>query len=101
VGNLSETAPIKNGQLSWPMVVLIVATGGGNFLATQRAGQTSTTEMERARAEVHQIHSSLDDFEKYMTLSFENQNKILGNQSRMLESQNAILAELRGGSRHP
>jgi len=87
--------------LNWPMVVLILATGGGNLLATRQAEQVNTSEMERARNEVHQIHDSLDDFEKYMKISFDNQNKILEGQTHLLQVQNSILSELRGGSRHP
>jgi hypothetical protein len=85
---------ILNG-LNWPTVVLIALTGGTNFLATNKAEHSNTVEMERARVEVHQIHSSLDDFEKYMRQSFDNQNKILENQTRVMQGQNQILAELK------
>jgi hypothetical protein len=99
--NITEGQPNGKLALNWPTVILILLTGGGNFLATNRAEQTSTTEMERARNEVHQIHQSVDDFEKGMKASFENQNRILANQTRMLETQQSILSELHGGARHP
>jgi len=103
VEQASNPVPSANGlkQLNWPTVALILLTGGGNWLATNRAEHTNTLEMERARNEVHQIHASLDDFEKYMKVSFDNQNKILEGQTHLLQVQNSILSELRGGSRHP
>ena len=78
-------------NLNWPTVALIALTGGGNWLATNRAEHTNTIEMERARSEVHQIHAAVDGFEKYMRISFENQNKILENQNQMMRHDADVL----------
>lgn len=82
-------------QLNWPTVILIIVTGGGNFLAGQQGKSQLSYEQQEAMAKIRQIHESLDNFESGMKASLNNQAKILNNQSLMIEDQGEILKQLK------
>jgi len=59
--NESETAPeigskldLKN--LNWPTVILILITGGGNFLATQNNSSQRQYQLDRAIDQIQDLH---------------------------------------------
>jgi hypothetical protein len=53
---------IKN--LNWPTVVLILFTGGTNWLATKDNGTQIQYQREQVVREVHDMHSQIEEFEK-------------------------------------
>jgi ligand-binding sensor domain-containing protein len=58
---LSEL-PTKNGQtLSWPMVVLILATGAGNFWATKEGTKEGTNATGANRQEIDTVLRQLGE----------------------------------------
>lgn len=78
---------LPNGlkQLNWPTVVLILVTGGGNFLAGQQGRYQLSYEQQEAITKVREIHQELDDFESGIKASLNNQTQILKNQTLILE----------------
>jgi hypothetical protein len=118
-GTSEATTPVTNGlekhALNWPTLVLILVTGGGNFLATERESATRQADIERAISQLREIHDSLDDFQKRHDKTLEgigqglnglhealkaHEEEIQGihdtlkNQSTMLANQHEILSAL-------
>ena len=76
-GRLKVETPKQNeglsngGKLSWPTVVLIIATGGANLLQTHQGNAGLSFEQREALDKIRQIHSQLDDFERRQTEELE------------------------------
>jgi shikimate kinase len=84
--------------LDWPMVCLILATGGGNFLANQQNTTAVKEEQHRAYMQISDLHNALDDFEKRQRTLLENMDQSLKNQSQILKNQNEALQTLHKNS---
>ena len=102
VNGASETLK----SLNWPTVILILVTGGGNFLATQNNSNQRQYQIDRAIDQIRDLHQALDQtdkrqrqaidhFETLLANDHSNINKIsdsLSNQTKLLGNQNAIMA---------
>ena len=113
MSNGDASAPSgKNGlsmealkSLNWPTVILILVTGGGNFLATQNNSSQRQYQVDRAIEQVRELHQALDETDRrqrdYLTkvenlLSNDKQEigqlgTALSNQTQMLENQNKVM----------
>lgn len=89
----SEPPPEKNGatalakllnQLNIPTIAIIALFGGGNFLATKTTSNESRTDVLKALAEIHDMHSSLDDFERRSREALAKQDQIIQNQQQLI-----------------
>ena len=90
---------IKN--LNWPTVILIIFTGGGNWLATLQNRSEIDYSRERVFRQVGELHSSLAEFENRqkqvlegIERSLKNQEQILATQNKVMESDTRILEQL-------
>lgn len=88
-GNANAKKP-----LDWPTLILILVTGGGNFLAGQQGKQQLSYEQQEAIAKVREIHADLDKFEAGMKQSLENQNKLMASDSALLRETHEIVTKL-------
>ena len=87
--------PSKNGSgLSWPTVVLILATGAGNLVTTHQGNMQITEEQREGLQKIRQLHNDLDDFKRWQRQASENQQTILANDSRLLEEVHRIAVRL-------
>ena len=123
-GTSEATTPVTNGlgklALNWPILALILVTGGGNFLATERESATRQADIERALSQLREIHGSLDDFEKRHNKALDgigqalngmdvalkahkeevqDLNNTLKNQSTILANQHEILSALQAAGK--
>jgi len=76
------------------MVALIVATGGGNWLATQHGNVTISAEQQEALRKIRELHQGLDEFENRQKQALENQNIIMRNDTRLLDEIHQIVQRL-------
>lgn len=83
---------LKN--LNWPTVILVLLTGGGNFLATSQNGEALRQQQYRAYSNVDDLHKAIDDFERRQLSALENQNKIMRTQGQVLENDSMLLKEI-------
>jgi hypothetical protein len=88
-GESSESSSTGNGKkpLDWPTLVLILVTGGGNFLAGQQGKNALSYEQQEAMAKIRDLHAELNT-------SQSRQLKMLENQERILENDTVLLKEL-------
>ena len=80
--------------LNWPTLLLILVTGGGNFIANQQGKTQLSYEQQEAIAKIREIHGDLDNFETGMKSSLNNQNAIMLSQTKLLENDSALLKEV-------
>jgi hypothetical protein len=86
----------SNGkQLNWPTVVLVLATGAGNFFATNQGKQQLSYEQQEALSKIREIHETLDSFEKGMHSALANQVSILQRLEEQNTQQKQILDHLK------
>ena len=92
-------------QLNWPTVILILLTGGGNFLATQNNSNQRQYQIDRSLDQIRELHQALDQtetrqrqalnhLETLITNDHAEISKIsdaLANQSKGLANQNVIM----------
>jgi uncharacterized protein YllA (UPF0747 family) len=110
--NELETAPeigskldLKN--LNWPTVILILITGGGNFLATQNNSGQRQYQIDRAIEQIRELHDALDDQRQMVETSqdiaktnqdiltrFASGRELIQNQERMTKLLEGIVKEL-------
>jgi hypothetical protein len=90
----AATQKQTNG-LNWPTVVLIIASGGGNWLATQHSGAALGAEQQQAIRQIRELHGAVDDFEGRQKQELDRMNELLRNQDTMLQNQQAILSQLK------
>lgn len=79
-------------QLNLPTLGLILLMGGGNWFATQKTGDESRSEILQAIRQVHDLHESLDDWEKRQKEGLVKMNAALDNQNQLLRNQGTLLA---------
>jgi len=84
----------NHGSLNWPMVAMIIASGGINLLSTTQNGTQVREDQERAYRRVQQMHQAMDDFEKRQAKALENQNTIMKNDTELLNQIHAIVERL-------
>jgi len=91
-----EASSANNGKkaLDWPTLVLILVTGGGNFIANQQGKNQLSYEQQEAIAKVREIHGDLDKFETGMKSSLANQAHLLENDSALLKEVHQITTNL-------
>jgi len=92
-------------SLNWPTVILILVTGGGNFLATQNNSSQRQYQVDRAIDQIRDLHNALDNTEKRQKEAIATFENLLnndkqeishlaatqGSQTLMLESQNKVM----------
>ena len=92
-------------QMNWPTVILIIVTGGGNFLATQNNSSQRQYQVDRAIDQIREMHQALDETDrrqrdylaKVESLLSNDKQEIgqlgtaLSNQTQMLENQNKVM----------
>lgn len=91
-GKNSKVSALKD--LSWPTVALILATGGGNFLATQKNSTDRDLQIQQAVSHIRELHSMIDDFEKRQKQSLDNQTELLKHDSILLKEVHDIALNL-------
>jgi hypothetical protein len=94
----------KGGPLSWPMVVLILATGAGNFWATKEgtsATGANRAEIDQVVRQVGDMHRELEGFKERQLEELDalgngvkNQTQMLENQNRQMENDTKVLGEI-------
>jgi hypothetical protein len=94
----------EKGPLSWPMVVLILATGAGNFWATKEntsATGANRTEIETVLRQLGDLHRSSGEFGdrqhqelEALSRALDNQRQMLENQNRQMENDTKVLDEI-------
>jgi hypothetical protein len=95
--NGSESSNIGNAlkNLNWPTVALILATGGGNWLATHETSNQLSYDQAEAIAKIRELHKSMDEFEARQRQALEGVSFVLKNETEILENQKQIMAQLR------
>jgi hypothetical protein len=88
------TAGLGKLALNWPTVVLILVTGGGNFLATEREGAARHSDLERAFRQIGDLHDALDDSEKRQKQGLDGINEALKAHNEELKNQWKMLTDL-------
>lgn len=73
-------------------MILIMLTGGGNFIANQQRGNQLSYEQQEAISRVREIHQSLDQFEERAKATAAGIEASLRNQTQMLHNQNQVMA---------
>ena len=86
-GSGSSNTGNSKKPLDWPTLVLILVTGGGNFLAGQQGKNALSYEQQEAIAKIRDLHAELET-------SQNRQLKVLENQQRILENDAVLLKEL-------
>jgi len=89
-----ELTTKKNGQLNWPTVVLILASGAGNFFTTQHGNTTISAEQQEGLRRIRDLHSELDDFKRWQQSAGDNQRRMMENDSKLLEEVHRIAVRL-------
>src|SRR5215475_3282388 len=84
----------SNGQLNWPTVVLVLATGAGNLLTTQHGNVSISAEQQEALRKIRELHQGLDEFEDRQKKALENQNAMMRNDSELLNQIHQIAVRL-------
>ena len=84
----------KNGQLNWPTVALIIASGAGNLLTTQHGNVTITAEQQEVYRQVRDLHRELDDFKRWQRQAGDNQQQMIQNDSKLLAEVHRIATRL-------
>jgi len=92
---MNVPAEKQTNGLNWPTVVLIIASGGGNWLATQHSGAELGAEQQQAIRQIRELHGTVDDFEGRQKQELDRMNELLRNQATMLQNQQAMLTELK------
>lgn len=68
-GGLSKLMGMLNLPDNWLVVAIVLLSGGGNFLTTKDGNNTilrntaREEDVNKALAEIHQMHTSIDSFE--------------------------------------
>ena len=93
--NVPAALEKQTNGLNWPTVVLIIASGGGNWLATQYSGATLGAETQQAVRQIRELHGAVDDFEGRQKQELDRMNELLKNQATLLQNQQTILSELK------
>jgi hypothetical protein len=92
------TSPTGNSgklkNLDWPTLVLILVTGGGNFIANQNSKSQLSYEQQEALGKIRELHQSMDDFEARQKQTLDGIGQALKNQAQMLDNQKQMLEEL-------
>jgi len=98
---MTEAASTGNGNgskalqslkdINVPTLLLILATGGTNFLATRDNGAQLQVQRERVFQQVQELHAGLRDFEKRQQQSLENQNVMMRSDAEQLSEIHQIL----------
>lgn len=92
---MNEEATKKNGAtLSWPTVVLILATGAGNLVTTHSGNVQISDEQRQGLRQLRELHSEIDDFKRWQTAAGDNQRHMMENDSRLLEEVHRIAVRL-------
>lgn len=96
-GNGLSKLDLKN--LNWPTVILILITGGGNFLATQQNSSQRQYQVDRAIEQIRDLHGALDETQKRQRLAIEHFETLMASDrsqivqvTKILETQNVIMA---------
>ena len=72
-------------------LLLVVFSGIGNFVTTERVGELGHRERDRAIREIHNIYDRIDEFEKRWEQSLANQRAIIHSNAEELDSINKLL----------
>lgn len=84
----------KNGGLNWPTVVMILASGAGNFFATHQGNTAIGYEQQEAMRKIRELHDEIDDFKSWQRKAGENQQQMMANDSKVLAEVHAIAVRL-------
>jgi len=89
----SNTGNAKAG-LNWPTVVMILASGAGNFFATHQGNTALSFEQQEGLRNIRELHSELDDFKRWQQKAGDNQQQLMANDSHLLSEVHAIAVRL-------
>ena len=91
-----ENQSAANGmkQLNWPTVILILVSGGGNWLATQHGNTTISFEQQESIRNIRELHAELDDFKKWQKQAGDNQQQMMQNDANLLGEVLQIVSRL-------
>jgi|SRR5215469_10350464 len=82
---------ISGGKLDWPTLVLILVTGGGNLVLSERNKGSLSYEQQEALTKIRELHKTMDDFEDSMRANLNNQAQILNGQTQILDDHKELL----------
>jgi hypothetical protein len=88
----NKTQALKD--LNWPTLVLILFTGGTNFLATQKGSTEREYQVDQAVKQIRELHEALDDFQKRQKQGLENTTQILEHDTILLKEVHTISMNL-------
>jgi hypothetical protein len=101
-GNLAILTTLAQSTSHWVQLAtvgLIALSGLGNWLATQKDGVETRTELSASREQafrnIKELHDALDDFEKRQKAILDGLQLSARNQQQMLDNQGRILSEIR------
>src|SRR5215472_18955437 len=90
----SSTGSNGKGELNWPTVALIIASGAGNFLTTQHGNTTISAEQQEVYRQVRDLHRELEDFKRWQRQAGDNQQQMMQNDSKLLVEVHRIAIRL-------
>src|SRR5215475_12548977 len=88
------TISLPASGLSWQTVVLILATGAGNFITTQHGNTTITAEQQQVYNQVREMHREFDDFKRWQQTAGDNQRQMMQNDTRLIQEIHEIAVRL-------
>jgi hypothetical protein len=81
-------------QLNLPTLALILLTGGGNWLATEKNSADRDHQFNKAFQQIRDLHDALDETEKRQRMALDNQTKILEHDTVLLKEVHDIATRL-------
>lgn len=88
---MSDNQNNKPTAINWATVVLVVVTGGGNWLQTKTSNDFNAQEIQRATNEIHDLYPKLMEALRNQQTMLASDSKELQNQGLILENQRRIL----------
>jgi hypothetical protein len=81
-------------KLDWPTLVLILITGGGNFIMGQKGRNELGYEQQEAISKIRDLHDYLNESQTRQLRMLENQQKILENDTALLKELHSTAERL-------
>ena len=81
-------------DLNWPTVILLLLSGGANFLVTDHGNRELSYEQQEALGKIRELHAAIDDFEQRQKHTLENQTAMMRNDAELLKETHAIVKRL-------
>jgi hypothetical protein len=91
-GTAAKLSALKD--LNWPTLILVLFTGGTNFLATQKGTTEREYQIDQSIRQVRELHEALDETEKRQRAALNNQTTLLENDSSLLKEVHTIVVKL-------